>query len=182
MKPLTCHQGRKDEKERTGRERAALRVEERAPGRAATFFRAPAGSLASILGMSTSRRTTTRIFESASRASVKLTDLDPGRTRMLLPTNHSLPFCVPAQPPASVAARPVPAVHGGCGTRTALSKRSSSTVFTGQSSVDLDKPSQLQPTCRHIRSILLWSCRSQEPAGSISYIATLRPQRHPYSK
>ena len=53
-------------KKRTGRERAALKAVERAWGRPATFFRAPAGSLASILEESASRSSSTRIFERAS--------------------------------------------------------------------------------------------------------------------
>ena len=62
---LARHRGRAA-RGRTGRERAALKDVERTPLRAATCFRAPAGSLASILGMSTSRSTTTRVFERAS--------------------------------------------------------------------------------------------------------------------
>lgn len=55
--------GKKVEDVSTGRERTALKAEERAPERAETFFRAPAGSLASILELSTSWSSSTRIFE-----------------------------------------------------------------------------------------------------------------------
>ena len=96
---LARHRGRAA-RGRTGRERAALKDVERTPLRAATFFRAPAGSLASILGMSTSRSSSTRIFERASQAGVSPSLASSGRIRIRLPTNHSPPFCVSGQSPA----------------------------------------------------------------------------------
>ncbi len=79
----------------TGRERAE---NELGPRRAATFFRAPAGSLASILELSTSRSSSTRIFErQASPPAPLLLSPPPGRTRNPLP-NKSQPavLCAPA--------------------------------------------------------------------------------------
>ena len=83
----------RERRERTGRERAALKAVERAPLRPATFFRAPAGSLASILGMSTSRSSSTRIFERQARRAPRTHSPLPGEPGAVSRTNHSLPFC-----------------------------------------------------------------------------------------